>query len=75
MLKLLLYLKDEAAPLLVAEPAVLVQEWEQSSGVRLAEKQREAVEAALSLRKDLLFMTSVKKHRFNAETRRTWSYS
>ena len=44
----LLYLKDEAAPLLVAEPAVLVQEWEQSSGVRLAEKQREAVEAALT---------------------------
>lgn len=44
----LLYLKEEAAPLLVDAPSALVEAWEQASGVTLAGKQREAVEAALT---------------------------
>ena len=42
------YLKEQAAPLLVDAPSALVGAWEQASGVTLADKQREAVEAALT---------------------------
>jgi exodeoxyribonuclease V alpha subunit len=44
----LLYLKEQAEPLLVDTPAELVSEWESSTKLVLAAKQREAVEAALT---------------------------
>ena len=44
----LLYLKEEAAPLLVDAPSALVGEWEKTAGVTLADQQRKAVEAALT---------------------------
>ncbi len=43
----LLYLQKEAQPLSVEEPYQLVGEWEAEAGVKLAQKQREAMAAVL----------------------------
>ena len=45
--QILLYLQDKAAQLSIKGPAALVDEWEAASGITLADKQREAVAAAL----------------------------
>ena len=44
----LLYLQKEAEPLSVDEPLHLVEEWETETGIRLAEKQKEAMAAVLT---------------------------
>lgn len=43
----LLYLQEKAQPIAVRSPAQLVDKWESSSCIRLADQQREAIEAVL----------------------------
>lgn len=43
----LLFLKDRAEPLHIASPEELVMNWERSSGITLADKQRQAISAVL----------------------------
>ncbi len=45
--EILLYLQEKAQPLAVDEPMGLVREWEESVGLELADKQREAVVGVL----------------------------
>lgn len=43
----LLFLKDRAEPLHIASPEELVMNWERTSGITLADKQRQAISAVL----------------------------